>query len=62
MPTYRIYFFDEGAQSSKPPTILECANNEEAIRKARDYVEGEDLELWRDGTLIANFPRKGNSW
>jgi hypothetical protein len=58
MPTYRLYFLDDGAHISRPPVILECADNEEAMVQARQYVDGKDIELWREGTLVAMFPRK----
>lgn len=58
MPAYRIYFIDQGAHISKPPVILECADNEEAIQQAYQYVDGQDLELWREGTLVATFNKK----
>lgn len=58
MPTYRVYFFDEDAHISKPPINLECADDEEAEQKARQYLDGKAIELWRDGALVAQFPKK----
>jgi hypothetical protein len=58
MPTYRVYFLDEGAHISRPAVIIECANNDEAKQRARQYIDGKDIEVWREGTLIARFPAK----
>ena len=46
MPVYRNYFLDEGANISRPPVVLECSNNEEAINKTRQYIDGKYIELW----------------
>ena len=53
MPTYRVYFLNDGAHISDPPIILECASDNEATQKARQYMDGKELELWRDHHLIA---------
>ena len=58
MPDYRVYFLDQGAHISSPPVILECADNEEAMQKARQYIDGKDIELWREGTRLAQFPKR----
>ena len=33
MAMYRIYFLDDGAHISRPPVILECSDNVEAIEQ-----------------------------
>ena len=57
MPTYRLYFLDEGAHVSAPAKILHCADNEEAVQMARQYIDGKDIQLWREGTLVARLPK-----
>jgi hypothetical protein len=32
-----------------------CANDEEAKERARQYVDGHDIELWHQGQKIAEF-------
>jgi hypothetical protein len=58
MPTYRIYFLDDGAHISRPPVVIECADNAEAAKVARQYIDGRDIELWREGTLVARYPKE----
>lgn len=58
MPTYRVYFIDRGAHISRPPEVIECANNDEAVKKARQFIDGHAIELWREGLLVAKFPHK----
>jgi hypothetical protein len=59
MPTYRIYFLDEGAHIARPPVVLDCVDDQEASEKARQYIDGKDLEVWRGNHLIVTFPRIG---
>jgi len=58
MPSYRLYFLDAGAHVTGPPVIIECTDDDEAVKTARQYVDGQELELWRDSRLIASFPKK----
>lgn len=57
MPLYGVYFIDRGAHISRPPEVLESADDEEATQKARQFIDGKDAELWRDGYLIAKLLR-----
>ena len=54
MPQYRIYTFREDGHFSTVQRI-ECADETQAVQKARQLVEGEDGELWRGEHLIARF-------
>ena len=56
MPTYRIYFLDRNAHTSRPPKEIECASDQEAIQMARQFIEGKGIELWRDNYRVAKFP------
>ena len=58
MPEYRIYFTDQDAHISRPPELLECADDEAAIQKTRQYIDGKDIELWNGGRVVAKFPHK----
>ena len=58
MATYRVYFLDDGAHISRPPIILECADDDEAARKARQYIDGKDIEVWRGDYLVTKFRKK----
>ena len=57
MPTYRIFFLDKGAHISRPPEVIECANDHEATQKARQFIDGQDIEVWRETYRVAQFPR-----
>ena len=51
MADYRAYTVDhDGHFIGIEP--LTCADDAEAIEKARQLVDGHDVELWRDGRLV----------
>ena len=55
MHQYRIYTFREDGHLSTVQR-LECADERVAVRKARQFVNREDGELWESDHLIARFP------
>ncbi len=57
MPTYRLYFLDTDAHISRPPEAFECADDQEAVQKARQLIDGKDLELWDGPRRVAFIPR-----
>jgi hypothetical protein len=58
MPAYRINFLDENANISGPPVVLQCASDDEAKKQAHRYTDGKNIELWREGTLLALLPAR----
>jgi hypothetical protein len=61
MPHYRIYFIDRDNDVSRPSEVVECADDEEAIQKTKQFVAGQDIELWDGPRLIRGFPREPGS-
>ena len=55
MHQYRIFTFRDDGHFSCVQRI-ECADEREAIQKARQFVNREDGELWESDRLIARFP------
>jgi hypothetical protein len=39
-----------------PATVIECANDREAIGKAAQLVGGRAVELWERARIIMRFP------
>jgi len=54
MPDYRVYTIGRDGHFSDALDIV-CADDQEAIEKARQAVDGRDVELWRQGRFIARF-------
>jgi hypothetical protein len=52
---YRIYTFREDGHFSRVQRI-ECADEGQALREARELVVGQGAELWENAKLIARFP------
>jgi hypothetical protein len=46
MPGYRVYFIDRTGQISRPPEIVEFADDREAAQKAKQLGDGHDIEVW----------------
>jgi len=55
MHQYRIYTFRDDGHFSCVQRI-ECADEREAVQKARQLVNRRDGELWESDHLIARFP------
>lgn len=58
MPTYRLYFLDSDAHISRPPEAFDCADDQEAMQKAKQFIDGKDLELWEGNRCVALIPHK----
>lgn len=54
MSEYRIYTIGRDGHFSNAENI-ECADDHEAIAKARRAIDGRDVELWQLGRFIARF-------
>jgi len=61
MPSYRSYFLDLGAHVSGLPNILDCRDDDAAVKTARRYVDSHELEPWRDSRLVTRFPKGDES-
>ena len=57
MPTYRIYTFDEGAHILEPPKVIECENDEAAVKEAKQLLNGKLIEVWEKARhMFASTP------
>jgi hypothetical protein len=54
MSGYYAYFTDDGGHITNRVAIL-AANDEEAIRLAKQLIDGHAVELWQEGRQIATF-------
>ena len=57
MPTYRVLTLGPNRKIEAAKDI-ECANDEEAITKAKQLLDGHDIELWEHGRFLSWFPPK----
>jgi hypothetical protein len=56
MPHYRIYVTTTDGHVTAPTTVIECANDQEAIGKAAQLVGGRAVELRERARIIMRFP------
>jgi hypothetical protein len=43
---YRIYTVDIDGHISGPPSVANCGDDDEATRRAKNLLNGSDVELW----------------
>jgi hypothetical protein len=55
VPAYRTYLIDQNNRISGPATIVKCAGDFDAIEKAKQLVDGHDVELWERDRLVMRF-------
>jgi hypothetical protein len=56
MTHYRIYVTTTDGHVTAPATVIECADDQEAIGKAAQLVDGRAVELWEGARFIMRFP------
>jgi hypothetical protein len=56
MPHYRVFFIDRTCRISRPPEVIECADDQEATGKARQFIDGLDIDVWQENRVIATYP------
>ena len=49
------YLIDQNNRISGPATIVKCAGDFDAIEKAKQLVDGHDVELWERDRLVMRF-------
>ena len=56
MTDYRIYQVDKNGHVQGPPFIVNCEDDETAIAKAKQYVDGLAIEVGDGGCRVAHLP------
>jgi hypothetical protein len=56
MAHYRVYTTTTDGHVTAPPTVIECADDQEAIGKAAQLANGKSVELWEGARFIMRFP------
>jgi hypothetical protein len=44
--TYRIYTVTRDGHIHNPPRLVECDDDDAALKEARRFLDGEALEVW----------------
>jgi hypothetical protein len=56
MAHYRIYVTTTDGRVTALPTVVECADDQEAIGKAAQITNGKSVELWEGARFIVRLP------
>jgi hypothetical protein len=57
MAEYRVYLIDSDDHFYDAVPLI-CANDAEAMEKAKQLADGHDVELWQRDRKIARFDHK----
>jgi hypothetical protein len=52
----RLYVIDSNGHIRKPPEVVECLDDEDALSKATERLHGETIEIWDQGRLVGKLP------
>jgi len=52
LPNYRIYPISRAGRIVGPSTVIECADDHEAIHQAEQAVDGHDIEIWQEARFV----------
>lgn len=58
MPGYRFYSIKRDGHIAAAPVERECSNDGEALKEARQLVNGQDIEVWQGPRLVAYLTPK----
>jgi hypothetical protein len=55
MRPYRIFFLGQDGHIKQPPEIIECPDDQTAIEKAKQLLDGRTVEIWESSRLVARL-------
>jgi hypothetical protein len=60
MPTYRLYSFTPDRHGGEPPVTVECEDDEAAIERAKQLLDGQaiEIEIWQRDRLARSRPAR----
>jgi hypothetical protein len=62
MSHYRIYTFSSDGSITAPPRVVECDDDQEAVQRAKQVLNGEDIELWQGSRFVIRLDRATRAW
>ena len=61
MAEYRLYTLNSFDAISRPPEVIECADDSEAIQKATQLLDGHAIEVWQAARVVVRLEPKQKS-
>jgi hypothetical protein len=59
MPEYRIYMLDGRNNIAGPPEIVTCEDDQEAVQRAKQLIDGHNLEVWQGARVVRHLKPTG---
>lgn len=53
MPVYRFYAITEDGHIDRPPFTHNLPNDKAADEKAKQFLDGHDIEIWQGTRVVA---------
>jgi len=58
MSGYRLFLVEPDGHIRRPPIILECESDEEAVEAVKDHDQSFEMELWIGHRKVASWPNR----
>jgi hypothetical protein len=58
MPEYRVYIIGSDGHFFRSAVPLDCADDEEAIKRSKQLFGGHDVELWQHDRKVVRFKQQ----
>jgi hypothetical protein len=55
MRLYRIFLLGQDGHIKQPPEIVECPDDQTAIERAKQLLDGKVIEIWEGSRLVARL-------
>jgi hypothetical protein len=55
MANYRIYVLDKDDHVREPPRVFDCHDDEAAVEKAAQFLNGQAIEVWDHSRRVARL-------
>jgi hypothetical protein len=53
MPEYRFYSIKKDGHVVEPPAVHEYPRDDDALKEAKQRLNGHDIEIWQGARLVA---------
>jgi hypothetical protein len=55
MPIYRLYALTSECHFGGPPNIVDCRDDQAAVVRAKQSLDGRSIEIWNGSRLVARL-------
>ena len=55
MPNYRVYTIIKSDKVAGRADVITCATDAEAVVKARQFLQSNDLEIWQGARMVGRL-------